>query len=884
MEYISFEKYTLSNGLQVILHQDNTLPMAALNIWYHVGSKDEEAGRTGFAHLFEHVMFEGSKHHNRDYFEPLQKVGADLNGSTTNDRTNYWETLPSNHLELALWLESDRMGFLLEALDEKRFDVQRNVVKNERRQSYENRPYGKADLEIQSAVFPPPHPYNWPTIGSQQDLDAASLQDVKDFFRRYYSSSNASLAIAGNIDINATKELVDKYFATLTPGPAVKRMERQDSNLKGQTAITLPDNVQFPRLYLTWPTVPLFDDDQPVLDVLSVLLADGRNSRLTQELMHQKQIVQDVRAFHHAQEISGEFHIIATAASENSLTEIEESIRAELSKLRREPPSDTEIIRAKTRIESLHVRQLEPLGGFGGRADQLNFYNVFGGDPSLINTDIERYRTVTPQDIQRVAIAALGEDHVKLTVQPKKSLHPMTKPVDRAIVPVGGKPASFKPPIPHRTTLTNGMNILFIQKHQVPITSFGVLIAGGGLNDPPDRPGLSHLSTSMLVEGTSSRSGETIAGDMEALGAHLSREVYRECSLMSSETLSDHWPKGLEIMADVVRNPTFPNTELERVRKERISAIQSVADSANSIAQRASRALLYGPDSPYGHPLGGNVSSMQQITRKELVESYNIVYDPSNMTLIAVGDMTMDELVAQAEDLFGAWTNPAKSRRFMGSSKTSKPPRSTIYLADKPGASQSIIRVGHLTIPRMNEGYYALAFLNYILGGDFTARLNMNLRQDKGYSYGYRSTISWSKMPSAWLAGGSVQTNVTKESVVETIKELTAIKTLTPVTKAEFQDARDGLLRGLPAEFETQHQIMGQLMQLAAFELPDDQFISDVEKLESLTIADVHSAAMEYILQDNFTVLVVGDRNSVEPGLLEIGLPLVNIDYDGRPL
>ncbi|MFL2755728.1 MAG: M16 family metallopeptidase [Dehalococcoidia bacterium] len=344
---VSFEKTILDNGLNVITHIDNTLPVIAVNVWYHVGSKNEEIGKTGFAHLFEHVMFEGSKNHNKDYFEPLQKIGANINGSTTTDRTNYWENIPSNYLDLALWLESDRMGFLLEALDQERFDLQRDVVKNERRQSYENRPYGMSDLVLQDSLFPSPHPYHWPTIGSQEDLDNANLKDVKDFFKRFYHPSNASITIAGDIEHKKVLEKIKHYFGDLEPGKDIDRITRMDSTLIGDNRIEISDSVPFPRLYMAWPTVPNFTKTQAALDILSIILADGKSSRLHKKMVHESQKAHDVEAYHHSQEISGEFHIIATANPLYTLKDLEEIIESELNLISSTPPSEQELVRAK---------------------------------------------------------------------------------------------------------------------------------------------------------------------------------------------------------------------------------------------------------------------------------------------------------------------------------------------------------------------------------------------------------------------------------------------------------------------------------------------------------------------------------------------------------
>ena len=882
---ISYEKLTLSNGLEVILHEDHALPVVAVNLWYHVGSKDEEIGRTGFAHLFEHVMFEGSEHHNQSFFEPLQKVGANLNGSTAADRTNYWVNVPSNYMELVLWLESDRMGFLLDALDQKRFDVQRDVVKNERRQSYENRPYGMAHLRLQPAVFPPPHPYSWPVIGSQEDLDAAALEDVKDFFRRYYAPSNASLAIAGDIAPDEVKRLVEQYFGDIPPGPPIERVGRMDSELRGRVSLTIRDKVQLPRLYLVWPAGPLFDPDQAALDMLSIVLGDGKSSRLYRSLVYEKQIARDIAVFDDGQEIAGEFQIQATASPGHTLEEIESAVQEELDRVRRKPPTDNELARAKNRIEVQHVSQLERLGGFGGRADQLNYYNTFAGDPGVVNTDLERYRAVTAEDVQRVASSALGESYVRLSVLPERELNASAASIDRTAKPKAATAPSFTPPVPARARLSNGLNIISIHRPGIPMVAFGLMLRAGAVTDPTDRPGLAHMTASMMPEGTANRSSQQIAEEMEFLGAQLSCDAAREYVMLSSETLTSHWAKTLEIAADVARNATFPPEELDRVRKERLTDLRRVADNPVAIAGRASRALLYGPETLYGHPVTGTEQSVEAMTRDEIVGHFAGRFGPENSTLVVVGDVSESDVVSKAEALFGEWSTEKRTNdQELASIDAGSLDPSTIYLADKPGAPQSVIRGGHLTIPRLHDDYYAFTLLNYVFGGQFSARLNMNLREEKGYSYGYMSSVDWVMGPSALLAGGSVQTAATKEAIVETIKELREIRGPRPVTQEEFGDARDGILRGLPSQFETHSQTLHQLIRLVVFDLPDDYFSTYSSNLQAVTLDDVHRVARERLDDSHLKILVVGDREVVEPGLQELDLPVVVVDYEGRPL
>ena len=885
MVSISFEKFTLSNGLQVIVHEDHSLPIVAVNLWYHVGSKDEEEGRTGFAHLFEHVMFEGSEHHNDSFFDPLQKVGASLNGSTTADRTNYWENVPSNYLELALWLEGDRMGFLLDALDQQRFDIQRDVVKNERRQSYENRPYGMAHMFLRPAVFPPPHPYNWPTIGATEDLDAATLEDVKDFFRRFYGPSNASIAIAGDVTVDHARNLIERYFADIPPIPDVNRVSRMDSELRGQVSLTMTDRVQLPRLYLAWPTCPLFDSNQAALDMLSVILGDGKTSRLYRSLVYEKQIARDVAVMHYTQEVAGEFHVQVTASPGHTLEEIESVVRAELDLLRREPPGHNELARVKNRIESQHIGQLERLGGFGGRADQLNYYNTLAGDPGVINSDIDRYMEVSVEDVQRVASGVLGENLVRLTVLPERPLSPSAGSIDRSLTPKPSTSPSLKLPVPKRVQLPNGLSILFVEKSGLPLVGFGLLIRAGAVTDPANRPGLSHMTTSLMPEGTSTRTSQQISESMEFLGSELGADTSREYVLFSAQAIADKWGDALEIMADVARNPTVPPRELERIRTQRLTDLRRIADNPATVAARGSRALLYGLESRYGHPTDGTERSVEAFGREEILNHYSSLYSPRNATLVVVGNVNQEEVLLKAEAWFGDWPDGGPpSSSFPDDGHAGVPRPTTIFLVDKPGAPQSVIRSGHLTIPRHHPDYYILNLVNYVFGGQFSARLNMNLRQDKGYSYGYHSSIEWCQGRSALMVGGAVETEVTKQAIAETLKEFADIKDARPVTREEFDTARDGIIRGLPSQFETLGLTLQQLTRLVVFNLPDEYFSEYVDQLNAISLDDVNRVAAERLDDGHLQILVVGDRKVVEPGLRELVHPLVLVDHEGHEL
>ena len=888
MVTIAFEQHKLSNGMDVILHEDHTIPLVAVNVWYHVGSKNEEMGRTGFAHLFEHVMFEGTKHHNRSHFEPLQKAGANLNGSTTTDRTNYWEDVPSNYLELALWLEADRMGFLLDGLDQQKFDVQRDVVKNERRQSYENRPYGMAHWHLQSSLFPLPHPYHWMTIGSQEDLDAASLDDVKDFFQRFYGPSNASLAIAGDFHPEQALELVNRYFGDLPPGESVPRIGRQDSALTGRIDIEMRDKVTLPRLYIAWPAPPEGHPDDAPLELYQAVMSDGLSSRLRRSLVYEKQIAQHAFVRYVPSEIAGELLVQATAAEGHSLAEVEAAIEAELENIHRNPPTDEEIARSKNRIEANHYRQLARIGGFGGRADQLNHFNVFESDAGLINTSLDRCLAVQREDILRVADTYVSGNRVRLRVLPETPLSAAAVAVDRNIMPPPAVEPVFTPPLPSRDRLPNGMGVTVVEQRGMPIVAFGVLLDAGASGDPARLPGLAGLVAGMLPEGAAGKSSQQIAGDFEFIGARLSVDSRREYTLVSTETLSKHWTRGLEMLGEILLSPDFPEHELERVRREHLTDLRRSKDEPNVIAERLVSGLVYPADSGYAHPIAGTEASAQAVARDDILGQFRRDYRPGNAHLVIAGDIDREEVMRRAAAVFGGWSADAPSAPSSPVSDgdgaiLSLSKDAAIYLVDRPGAPQSVIRAVHSIVPRRHPDYFALLLANYAFGGQFSARLNQNLRQDKGYSYGYQSYIQWQRRPSLLVAGGSVQSNATKESVYETLKEFNEVRAARPITAEELANAQDGLLRAYPASFERPASVLGQLVSMEQYGLPADYFRTVRPSLEAITLDDIHRAAESHIRPSNLQILVVGDRASIEAPLSELGLPIVHLTVDGEP-
>ena len=562
MTQVEFKKLILSNGLEVIIHQDHSLPIVAVNVWYHVGSKNERVGRTGFAHLFEHMMFEGSKNHNASHFEPLQKIGASLNGSTNSDATNYWEDVPSNGLDLALWLESDRMGFLLDTVDQKRLDIQRDVVKNERRQSYENVPYGKSHLEILPLLFPLPHPYNWPTIGYQEDLEAASISDIHDFFKKFYSPSNASLAIVGDVDLKQTEELVNVYFGDLPSVNKPDLMKRFDSPLNSNIQAEIFDKVQFPRVYITWPAAPIFTQEEASLEILSNILGSGRSSILHRDLVYDKKISSSISCWNYGQEIASEFGIQSTISSGSNIQENIDEIQKKLEFIASGGLNDKDLIRVKNLMETEFFTDLQNFGGFNGRADQLNYFNVMAGDPSCINSDFNRYINVTLEDVKKVAEDLLDSPRVELSVLNEKEFKSSkSTSIDRTQMPKSEGIKKFIPEIPEPKKLESEVGLLLAKRKFSEIVSIATVIKDGSNSETGGVFGLSNLIGKMLSEGTVSRSSKEISDQIEFLGAGLNVNVGREHITISTEVAKPRWVDVFDIMSDIVVRTALAESE-----------------------------------------------------------------------------------------------------------------------------------------------------------------------------------------------------------------------------------------------------------------------------------------------------------------------------------
>ena len=886
---IDFEKYRLANGLQVILHSDPKLPVAHVNLWYHVGSKNEQPGRTGMAHLFEHMMFQGSKNADGEYLTYLETAGANMreggvNGTTSFDRTNYFETVPSEALEYVLWLESDRMGFLAEALTQEKLDNQRGVVKNERRQSYENVPYGRALQLIFENLFPRGHPYSWIVIGSQEDLDAASLQETKDFFHKHYAPNNCSLVIAGDFDAAQARHWVEKYFGPLPPGPPLERPRLWVPRLEGERRVTVSDRVPLERLYLVWPAPAYFHAGDAELDLASRILSRGKNSRLYRRLIYQEQVASDVSAFNYSLEITGLFGVVATARPGQSLGGLDDLIREEIAAFAEEGPSPEELEREKAKQEFEFVSGLERIGGFGGKADRLNQYNTFLGEPGYFQEDYLRYQQLGAEEVRRAAAACLTPSHrVALSFVPEPSARPQGVEPNREHRPGIGSPKSFRPPALAAETIAPGLTVAVAERHDLPKVAVGLLLKSGSSSDPMSRPGVAWMTTAMLDEGTGSRTTLEIQGELDRIGASFGSGAESENCHLALEVLKVHLEPAVRLLADLILNSTFPPEELERQRKLRLDRILQEQNNPSATAGRVFRSLLFGEGHPFGLPTGGNQASVQALTRRELVEFHRVHWRPDNAVLLFAGDITLAEAARLAGDCLGGWEAGAVPQVALPAA--SPPEGIRVVLVDRQDAPQSQIRIGSIGPARKVADYHAIELMNAVLGGSFSSRLNLNLREDKGYTYGASTRFAYARQGGFWVGGTAVQTSVTTQTLLELHKEIAAIGEARPITPAELSAAQQNLVRGFAQRFETVGRVADQMSELFAYDLPLETLAGYPAAIDSVPLEQVRAAARRYLDETRLLVVVVGDLKQLEDPVRQLDLgPVEIVDPGGKPV
>jgi zinc protease len=897
-------KYELPNGLDVILCKNDRLPTVGVNVWYHVGPANEEPGRTGFAHLFEHMMFKGSRHvADGAHWTHLQTAGASLiNGTTDFDRTNYLEDVPSDQLEVALWLESDRMGFLLDGVDAVKLANQQDVVRNERRQSTENAPYGLVEEEVYHQLFPKEHPYYAAVIGSHEDIQAAKLEDVRAFHQRYYVPNNASLAIVGDIDIAKTKELVEKYFGSIPRGTDVPPIRATTPPVTSERRAVVTDNVSLPRVYMGWIMPRAFEAGDAEGMIVSDLLTGNtspygrgghRASRLHRRLVYEMQIAQDVTSSYAPALLGSILLVSATAKPGHTAEELEKVIDEELAKLAAEGPADAEIEASRQAVYRQEVSSLERVGWFNGIADRLNRYNYYLKTPDYLEKDLARYAAVTRATVKdymarhmtkssrAVVHGVPGEKKLGAAVPtpPAPTASASTPaPADekdawRKDPPKPAAASSLQLPKPVTFQLPNGLTVYHVKSHSLPLVTAGLVFRAGSAADPGELPGLSFFTTHMMESGTKKSDAMALAERLKAMGADWNVDFDMDSGSRRIQCLSSNADAALRVLAEIAMEPSFPGSEMERVRQALLTSLIEERDSAPATASRVFRSSLYGPTHPYGHTTLGTEEALQKIGREDVARFHAKENTPANTALVVVGDIKQGDVRRLAQELFGGWKSPdaALSGGRAAPAGISTQPGSRVVIVDKPGVPQTRLLVGQLAIPRNDPDYDRLSLMNTVMGGGFTSRINTNLRERNGYTYGAYAQLSENAGPGFLAAGGGIRTDVTGPAIQEILKEVQGMKD-SPVTEAELARARGSRIQALPGRFETSNAVGGAMASLFTFGLPDDYFQTLPARLRAITSDDLTAVAKKHLTPERMLVVAVGDRAKIEPQIQALKL------------
>jgi predicted Zn-dependent peptidase len=866
---ISFQKHILENGLEVIIRRQDDLPQVAVNLWYHVGSKNEERNQRGFAHLFEHLMFEGSEHYPSDFFQPLERLGASINGSTSSDRTNYFIDLPAAHLELALAMESDRMANLLPALTDAKLSVQKDVVHNEYRQNYANRPYGQVWRILAESLYPREHPYSWLTIGEMQDVLSATRTDVAAFFQRYYVPSNASLAVVGDIQEDQALGWIESYFGSIPGGARAVPRRVADPGLEHSIELVLHEPVALDRLYLVWHSARLFHPDEPALGILADILGRGRASRLYRRLVVQRELAQDVHVAQTSRELAGCFGITVTLRPGKSWSEALGEIEDELADLAMRGPEAAELQRAQTGRLASVIYSLDRAGGFGGVADRLNAFNIYTGDPGRITSDIARFQAVELPHVQGVASRYLFDmPRVRLVVLGRMPKAPQA-PLNRSQAPVSAAPARFVPPMPQEHLFACGARAWIIPRRGLPVVAASAAIRAGASAHPACSGGLAQLTAALLDEGTHTRSASQLAEEVEDLGSTLTASCGWDGSYVSFHAITPNWVPTLDLAIDVLQNPAFPAAEFHRIKAQSLAAHAAQRDRGDILAHRLFLATAYAADHPYAVPIDGSLRTIQGIEREALAAYHAAMYRPDQTTWIIAGDVEIAATIDLLAQKLEGWRPQAS--RFVPPPLEVTSALPAIILIDRPNSAQANLRIGTVGIPRSHADHDALIVWNHILGGKFTSRLNEKLREERGFTYGIRSHFEPRRGAGPFSITAAVDSAHVGDALRDIRREFEAMADSRPATPTELEDARRALLEGQAHAFETPEALVSRYASLFVLGLPLDEYATLPDRLARLSPDMLTDAARRWMNAAHLITVVAADAEAVGPQLEDLG-------------
>ncbi len=881
---IPYERFVLPNGLTLLVHEDHKAPIVAVNVWYHVGSKNEKPGKSGFAHLFEHLMFNGSEHYNDDYFQALERIGGtDLNGTTNEDRTNYFQNVPVSALDQVLFLESDRMGHLLGAIDQAKLDEQRGVVQNEKRQG-ENQPYGKQWDYLTKAMYPKGHPYSWTVIGEMEDLNAASLEDVQDWFRSYYGPANAVLAIAGDVNPQEIYQKVSLYFGDIPSGPTVERQEVNIPDHPYDSYQVYEDRVPEARVLFAWNTPPFGDREDIYFDLISAILSSGKNSRLYKRLVYEDQIASSAVSFQSSSEIASNFIAWADVKPGGDIDHVQQVMWEEISKLMENGPTEAELTRVKASYFAGFIKGMERIGGFGGVSDILASNETYFGDASYYKKTLEYVEKATVADLKATARKWLGKGKHILVCKPFPEYTVASTGVDRSQLPSLGSPKTSKFPELQRAELPNGLKIVLARRTGVPTVVMNLMVDAGYKTDFLAGAGTASLAMNLLDEGTRDLTSLQINEKLQLLGASLSTFSNQDISSVYMNTLKPSLESSMELFADVVLNPAFAQKEFDRLQAEQINAIKSEKSQPISMALRVMNKYLYGEDHPYGNPYTGSgyEETVGKLTREEVVKYYETWLKPNNATLVVTGDVSLEELRGMVGKYFGSWKQGKVPTINFPAPRTGT--QNTLYLMDRPESQQSVIIAGHLTGKYGELPEIAVDQMVNILGGDFTSRINMNLREDKHWSYGAGGFVMGARQERPFIVYAPVQTDKTAESVLEIRKELSEFVTTRPATAEELDKVKTNEVLKLPGQWETNAAVASSVANLVRYNLPDDYYQDYDANVRNLSLDQVRRVSGQVVRPGDVNWFMVGDRAKIVEKLDELGFDqIIEIDADGNP-
>lgn len=908
---IPFTRYVLDNGLTVLIHEDHSDPVAHIDVTYHVGSAREELGKSGFAHLFEHMMFQGSENvADEEHIKLVTEAGGSMNGTTNRDRTNYFETVPANHLETMLWLEADRMGFFLEAITQEKFEVQRATVKNEKQQNYDNRAYGRAFELITKALYPYGHPYSWLTIGDLEDLDRANAKDLRNFFLRWYGPNNATLTIGGDVNPKQVMAWVEKYFGGIARGPQVNPIRIDGFTLERDRYVSYyDDKIRFPAVTLSFPTVPRFHPDAPALLCLSEILGQGKGSYLYQNLVAPRLAIQ-ASASHSAEELAGEFFMFVLPFPGKSLSEFEQQLRQSLDEFEKNGVHDTDLQKFKATYESKFIHGLEKVSG---KVSQLAYYATFANDPSYLNKELAAHLAVTKEDVMRVYTTYIknkpgvilsildkpdglpakpdnytpiiaGHNPYPITDYSKLHYQKVNDDFDRSVKPQPQKAELVSPPEYWEEQSNNGITIIGTNTSELPTTTIKLSLPGGDALDNlhPNKLGLPNITAAMLNTSTQSYSEKAIAEELEKIGSSISFSSQAQRFTIHINSLNKHLDRTLELFEEKLLRPAFKDEDFKRIQNQTLENVKSSTKQASSIARIVYDRLTYGEEHPFGRPPTDLIPTIPKITTNDTKAFYKNHFSPEGAELVIVGDIEKKEALSKLNFLLN-WKKPQGGAATFP--ETPNDEKAKLYLVDKAGAAQSEIRIGYLTeLPYSATGEYFRRYLmNFTLGGAFNSRINLNLREDKGVTYGARSYFQGSELPGPFTISTSVKTGSTALAIEEILKEIKLIREH-GISEEELNFLKQAIGQRDALKYESNSQKSNFLAHILRHDI-DRHYISEQKKIVShIQREDILSLAKKHLPLEKMNIIVVGDKQTIYPSLQTLGYEIVELDESGHSI